>query len=62
MQDDQVTVATQSVFRRGERIRVRGQDAIFVRQWGAGAVIRYDWCPHDPKVVPIARIERALAA
>lgn len=52
-------VATPSNFRRGERVRVRGRAAIFVKRWGGGAVIRYDFFPQDPKVVPIARIERA---
>jgi hypothetical protein len=38
---------------------VRGKMATFVKHWGAGAVVRFDELPNEPKVVPIARVEPA---
>jgi streptogramin lyase len=52
-------VVAHTEFRRGQRIRVRGRGAVFVKRWGAGAVVRYDLFPQAPKVVPIARVEPA---
>jgi len=37
---------------------VRGKGATFVKAWGdAGAVVRYDDAPNEPKVVPLGRVE-----
>jgi hypothetical protein len=36
---------------------VRGKKATFVKAWGAGAVVRYDDLPNEPKVVPLTRVE-----
>lgn|GEM_PF-4846391 len=38
---------------------VRGKPATFVKEWGVGAVVRFDDSPNDPKVVPIARVSPA---
>ena len=36
---------------------VRGRQAVFVKTWGAGAVVRYADSPNEPKVVPLERVE-----
>ena len=43
-------------FRPGDRVSVRGRCATFVKPWGAGAVVRYDDAPGDPRVVPLGRV------
>lgn len=43
--------------RAGDRVSVRGRTATFVKQWGAGAVVRYDDAPGEPKVVPLERVQ-----
>jgi hypothetical protein len=48
-------------FRHGERVLVNGEPAVFVKTWGAGAVIRYERAPDKPRVVARERI-RALRA
>jgi hypothetical protein len=43
--------------RTGDRVLIRGKRATFVKPWGsAGAVVRYDDLPTEPKVVPLARV------
>ena len=41
----------------GDSVLVRGKRAVFVKTWGAGAVVRYDDLPNEPKVVPLTRLE-----
>jgi hypothetical protein len=38
-------------------VLVRGKEAVFVKSWGGGAVVRYDALPNEPKVVPLDRVE-----
>jgi hypothetical protein len=45
--------------RHGERVWVRQRPAIFVKEWGDGAVVRYDHKPGAPRVVPLTSIERS---
>jgi hypothetical protein len=36
--------------------------AVFVKEWGVeAAVVRYDRRPHDPKIVPLSRLEKLPA-
>lgn len=44
-------------FRSGDRVSVRGRPGTFVKTWGAGAVVRYDDAPGDPRVVPLDRVQ-----
>jgi hypothetical protein len=49
-------------FRSGERVRIRGKVAVFVKEWGVeAAVVRYDRRPHDPRIVPLSRLEKLPA-
>lgn len=36
----------------------RGRLATYVKLWGAGAVVRFDDRPEEPKVVPLRVLER----
>jgi hypothetical protein len=40
-------------------VLVRGKEAVFVKAWGSGAVVRYDHLPNEPKVVPLDAVEPA---
>ena len=50
------------IYRPGDSVLVRGKRAVFVKAWGAGAVVRYDDRPNDPRVVPLERLEPAQTA
>jgi hypothetical protein len=44
--------------RAGDRVRVRGRAATFVKSWGAaGAVVRFDDLPAVPKVVALHHVQ-----
>ncbi|MBV8256552.1 MAG: hypothetical protein JO073_01925 [Actinobacteria bacterium] len=47
-----------ATLRPGDRVLARGRLATYVKLWGAGAVVRFDDRPEEPKVVPLRVLER----